>query len=224
MYSAFLLSTNSIVQCYVKKIILLFSIEYQIHGLWCGKIGYFCYSLRPACCSGDYMSSLFKNLRIHQIWALNKNVRKTVLTAVFVSVSTARNHPTFFLKSVSTNLPRMPMILRALEWLFSYLKVVIRLDISSAKQSRILFTHVSSPILSLHQRTSDDLTSHHRTMQATRHGFRQTKLLSAQLPIAWKNTLSRTMNIHMPIWKQLEDEKCGRYPSSRGSDVSALHL
>jgi len=55
-----------------------------------------------ACCSGDYMSSLFKNLRIHQIFGANTDVGKTVVTAALVSASAARNHPVLFLKPVST--------------------------------------------------------------------------------------------------------------------------
>ena len=90
-----------------------------------------------------------------------------------------------------------------------------------------LFTHPKSPSrgeATSDQRTSDHLTSRHTTRQATQHGFRQTKPLSVQLPIALNNTLSRTMNVPMPIWKQLEGEKCGRGLRSGGSDVSALHL
>jgi len=52
------------------------------------------------------MSSLFKNLRIHQIFGANTNVGKTVMTTVLVGASAARNHPVFFLKPVSTGPPQ----------------------------------------------------------------------------------------------------------------------
>ncbi|KAL9714222.1 hypothetical protein Ac2012v2_002532 [Leucoagaricus gongylophorus] len=48
------------------------------------------------------MSSLFRNLRIHQIFGANTDVGKTILTTALVSAAAARNYPVFFLKPVST--------------------------------------------------------------------------------------------------------------------------
>ncbi|KAF5359628.1 hypothetical protein D9756_003299 [Leucocoprinus leucothites] len=52
------------------------------------------------------MSSLFKNLRIHQIFGANTDVGKTIFTTALVSASAARNHPVFYLKPVSTGPPQ----------------------------------------------------------------------------------------------------------------------
>jgi len=52
--------------------------------------------------AGALMSSLFRNLRIHQIFGANTDVGKTILTTALVSAAAARNYPVFFLKPVST--------------------------------------------------------------------------------------------------------------------------
>lgn len=51
------------------------------------------------------MSSLFKNLRIHQIFGSNTNVGKTVLTTALVNASVARNAAVYYLKPISTGPP-----------------------------------------------------------------------------------------------------------------------
>lgn len=48
------------------------------------------------------MSSLFKNLRIHQIFGSNTDVGKTIFTTALVRASAARNTPVYYLKPVST--------------------------------------------------------------------------------------------------------------------------
>ncbi|KXN91663.1 Bifunctional dethiobiotin synthetase/7,8-diamino-pelargonic acid aminotransferase, mitochondrial [Leucoagaricus sp. SymC.cos] len=52
------------------------------------------------------MSSLFKNLRIHQVFGANTDVGKTILTTALVKASTSRNTPVFYLKPVSTGSPQ----------------------------------------------------------------------------------------------------------------------
>ncbi|TRM64871.1 pyridoxal phosphate-dependent transferase [Schizophyllum amplum] len=48
------------------------------------------------------MSSLFRNLRLHQIFGANTDVGKTILTTALVRASAARGHDVFYLKPVST--------------------------------------------------------------------------------------------------------------------------
>ncbi|KAL1744717.1 pyridoxal phosphate-dependent transferase [Schizophyllum fasciatum] len=48
------------------------------------------------------MSSLFRNLRVHQIFGANTDVGKTLLTTALVRASAARGHDVFYLKPVST--------------------------------------------------------------------------------------------------------------------------
>ena len=48
------------------------------------------------------MSSLYKHLRIHQIFGANTNVGKTILTTALVRASAQRGHNVFYLKPVST--------------------------------------------------------------------------------------------------------------------------
>ncbi|KAI5892279.1 PLP-dependent transferase [Schizophyllum commune H4-8] len=48
------------------------------------------------------MSSLFKHLRVHQIFGANTDVGKTLLTTALVRASAARGHDVFYLKPVST--------------------------------------------------------------------------------------------------------------------------
>lgn len=60
----------------------------------------------PSCAGtgrGDsLMSSLFKNLRIHQIFGANTDVGKTILTTALVRASALSNVPVHYLKPVST--------------------------------------------------------------------------------------------------------------------------
>ncbi|KAF8656873.1 hypothetical protein AX16_002419 [Volvariella volvacea WC 439] len=51
------------------------------------------------------MTSLFKHLRVHQVFGANTDVGKTVLTAALVRASTSRGIPTHYLKPVSTGRP-----------------------------------------------------------------------------------------------------------------------
>ncbi|KAF9453477.1 PLP-dependent transferase [Macrolepiota fuliginosa MF-IS2] len=51
------------------------------------------------------MSTLFKNLRIHQIFGSNTDVGKTILTTALVKASVTKNIPVFYLKPVSTGPP-----------------------------------------------------------------------------------------------------------------------
>lgn len=51
------------------------------------------------------MSSLFKNLRVHQIFGSNTDVGKTILTTALVNASVARKTPVYYLKPVSTGPP-----------------------------------------------------------------------------------------------------------------------
>lgn len=48
------------------------------------------------------MSSLFKSLRIHQIFGANTDVGKTILTTALVRASALSNVPVHYLKPVST--------------------------------------------------------------------------------------------------------------------------
>ncbi|KAL1690629.1 pyridoxal phosphate-dependent transferase [Schizophyllum commune] len=48
------------------------------------------------------MSSLFRNLRVHQVFGANTDVGKTLLTTALVRASAARGHDVFYLKPVST--------------------------------------------------------------------------------------------------------------------------
>ncbi|KAF9048680.1 onanonoxo-7-onima-8-eninoihtemlysoneda [Panaeolus papilionaceus] len=48
------------------------------------------------------MSSLFKNLRVHQIFGANTDVGKTILTTALVRASAQSGKPVFYLKPVST--------------------------------------------------------------------------------------------------------------------------
>jgi dethiobiotin synthetase/adenosylmethionine--8-amino-7-oxononanoate aminotransferase len=48
------------------------------------------------------MSTLFKHLRIHQIFGANTDVGKTALTSALVRASALRNSTVFYLKPVST--------------------------------------------------------------------------------------------------------------------------
>jgi dethiobiotin synthetase/adenosylmethionine--8-amino-7-oxononanoate aminotransferase len=48
------------------------------------------------------MSSLYKHLRIHQIFSANTDVGKTVLTTALVRASAQRGNNVFYLKPVST--------------------------------------------------------------------------------------------------------------------------
>lgn len=48
------------------------------------------------------MSSLYKNLRIHQIFGANTNVGKTILTTALLRASAQRGKNVFYLKPVST--------------------------------------------------------------------------------------------------------------------------
>ncbi|KAF7978835.1 hypothetical protein HWV62_44633 [Athelia sp. TMB] len=51
------------------------------------------------------MSTLFKHLRIHQVFGANTDVGKTLLTSALVRASAARDHKVFYLKPVSTGPP-----------------------------------------------------------------------------------------------------------------------
>ena len=48
------------------------------------------------------MSSLFRHLRVHQVFGANTDVGKTLLTTALVRASAARGHDVFYLKPVST--------------------------------------------------------------------------------------------------------------------------
>lgn len=48
------------------------------------------------------MSSLFKHLRVHQIFGANTDVGKTVITTALLRASASRNREVFYLKPVST--------------------------------------------------------------------------------------------------------------------------
>jgi bifunctional dethiobiotin synthetase / adenosylmethionine---8-amino-7-oxononanoate aminotransferase len=48
------------------------------------------------------MSSLYKHLRIHQIFGANTDVGKTILTTALVRASAQRGKNVFYLKPVST--------------------------------------------------------------------------------------------------------------------------
>lgn len=52
------------------------------------------------------MSTLFKHLRIHQIFGANTDVGKTVLTSALVRASATKNNNVFYLKPVSTGPPQ----------------------------------------------------------------------------------------------------------------------
>ncbi|KIM84796.1 hypothetical protein PILCRDRAFT_817597 [Piloderma croceum F 1598] len=52
------------------------------------------------------MSTLFKHLRVHQIFGANTDVGKTVLTSALVRASASRNNKVFYLKPVSTGPPQ----------------------------------------------------------------------------------------------------------------------
>lgn len=52
--------------------------------------------------TGSLMSSLYKNLRIHQIFGANTNVGKTILTTALLRASAQRGKNVFYLKPVST--------------------------------------------------------------------------------------------------------------------------
>ncbi|EGN99050.1 hypothetical protein SERLA73DRAFT_73624 [Serpula lacrymans var. lacrymans S7.3] len=51
------------------------------------------------------MSTLFKNLRVHQIFGANTDVGKTILTSALVRASTIKNNTVYYLKPVSTGAP-----------------------------------------------------------------------------------------------------------------------
>ena len=48
------------------------------------------------------MASLYKHLRIHQIFGANTDVGKTILTTALSRASAAKKFPVFYLKPVST--------------------------------------------------------------------------------------------------------------------------
>ena len=48
------------------------------------------------------MSLLFKHLRVHQVFAANTDVGKTILTTGLVRASAAKKNRVFYLKPVST--------------------------------------------------------------------------------------------------------------------------
>ena len=48
------------------------------------------------------MSTLFKKLRIHQVFGANTDVGKTILTTSLVRASARRGKKVFYLKPVST--------------------------------------------------------------------------------------------------------------------------
>jgi bifunctional dethiobiotin synthetase / adenosylmethionine---8-amino-7-oxononanoate aminotransferase len=48
------------------------------------------------------MSSLFKHLRVHQIFGANTDVGKTVLTNALVRAAVSKHRKVFYLKPVST--------------------------------------------------------------------------------------------------------------------------
>ncbi|KAF9000638.1 pyridoxal phosphate-dependent transferase [Cyathus striatus] len=48
------------------------------------------------------MSSLFKHLRVHQIFGANTDVGKTILTTALVRASATKKNPVFYLKPIST--------------------------------------------------------------------------------------------------------------------------
>lgn len=48
------------------------------------------------------MSTLYKHLRIHQIFGANTDVGKTILTTALVRASAQRGNHVFYLKPVST--------------------------------------------------------------------------------------------------------------------------
>jgi len=48
------------------------------------------------------MSSLFKHLRVHQVFGANTDVGKTILTTALVRASAHRGKEVFYLKPVST--------------------------------------------------------------------------------------------------------------------------
>jgi len=52
------------------------------------------------------MSTLFRHLRVHQIFGANTDVGKTVLTSALVQASATRNNTVFYLKPVSTGPPQ----------------------------------------------------------------------------------------------------------------------
>jgi bifunctional dethiobiotin synthetase / adenosylmethionine---8-amino-7-oxononanoate aminotransferase len=52
------------------------------------------------------MSTLFKHLRVHQIFGANTDIGKTVLTSALVRASASRNNKVFYLKPVSTGPPQ----------------------------------------------------------------------------------------------------------------------
>lgn len=48
------------------------------------------------------MSSLFKHVRVHQVFGANTNVGKTILTTGLVRASAQKGSDVFYLKPVST--------------------------------------------------------------------------------------------------------------------------
>ena len=48
------------------------------------------------------MSTLFKRLRVHQVFGANTNVGKTILTTALVRASAQKGKNVFYLKPVST--------------------------------------------------------------------------------------------------------------------------
>jgi len=48
------------------------------------------------------MSSLFRHLRVHQVFGANTDVGKTILTTALVGASAQRGKNVFYLKPVST--------------------------------------------------------------------------------------------------------------------------
>jgi bifunctional dethiobiotin synthetase / adenosylmethionine---8-amino-7-oxononanoate aminotransferase len=48
------------------------------------------------------MSSLFKHLRIHQVFGANTDVGKTIITSALVRASASKNRKVFYLKPVRT--------------------------------------------------------------------------------------------------------------------------
>jgi dethiobiotin synthetase/adenosylmethionine--8-amino-7-oxononanoate aminotransferase len=48
------------------------------------------------------MSTLYKHLRIHQIFGANTDVGKTILTTALVRASAERGNNVFYLKPIST--------------------------------------------------------------------------------------------------------------------------
>lgn len=48
------------------------------------------------------MPSLFKHIRVHQIFGANTDVGKTILTTALVGASAQKGHHAYYLKPVST--------------------------------------------------------------------------------------------------------------------------